>query len=56
MGAPVLDTRVLKVEAGETFAITTWSTGQLKIGDRVPLDQVADKLPLSLKWKTVETA
>ena len=56
LGAPVLDKRVLKVKAGETFTIHTRSSEGFRVGDRLPLDRVAHKLPISLKWRTIATA
>jgi hypothetical protein len=53
--APVIDTRVLEVKAGETFTINA-RTSEFKIGDRVPLDRVAHKLSISRKWQTTATA
>jgi hypothetical protein len=53
--APAIDTRVLEVQAGETFTINARES-EFRIGDRVPLDRVAHKLPISLRWKTVARA
>jgi hypothetical protein len=53
--APALDTRILSIKAGETFTINAREP-DFKIGDRVPLDRVAHKLPISLKWQTIATA
>jgi hypothetical protein len=53
--APAIDTRVLEVKAGDTFTIIARES-EFTIGDRVPLDRVAHKLPISRKWQTIAKA
>lgn len=53
---PVLETRVLGVKTGERFIIKARKTDGFRIGDRVPLDRVANKRPISRKWRTIMTA
>jgi hypothetical protein len=55
LGAPALEKRVLQVREGETFTINAWRFEGYRIGDRLTLDQVAKKLEISLKWRTVST-
>jgi hypothetical protein len=44
-----------EIQAGETCTINARES-EFRIGDRVPLDRVANKLPISLRWKTVARA
>jgi hypothetical protein len=55
LGAPAIDTRVLEVKAGETFTISG-PEFEFCVGERVPLDRVAHKLPISWRWRTITTA
>lgn len=53
--APVLETRVLRVESGESFTIYARRRDGYRAGEGVPLDRVADRLPFSRRWQTVTT-
>jgi hypothetical protein len=53
--APALDTRLLQVKAGESFTINARKTEGFWVGERVPLDRVANKRPINRKWRTVAT-
>jgi hypothetical protein len=52
---PVLETRVLRVKAGESFTVRARKTDGFWVGERVPLDRVARKRPFSRRWRTVST-
>ena len=54
-GAPMLKNRRLDVAKGETFTILAWRSDSYRVGDRVPLGRVANKLPIRLRWDTVST-
>ena len=51
----VLQTRVLRVKTGESFNVIARKTDRFWAGERVPLDRVADKWPISRKWRTIAT-
>lgn len=53
--APVLETRVLQVEEGEGFTIYTSKSDGFSIGERVPLERVAEKRPFNRRWRTLTT-
>lgn len=55
MSPPAVDTRVLRVKAGESFIIDARKTERFWVGERVPLDRVSNKRPISRRWRTVET-
>jgi hypothetical protein len=50
---PGLETRVLRVKAGETFTIKARKRDSFWAGERAPLDRVANKRPISRKWQTI---
>ena len=52
----VLQTRVLRAKTGETYVIKARRTEGFWVGERVPLDRVANKWPISRKWRTIEMA
>jgi hypothetical protein len=52
---PALDTRVLQVKAGERFIIDARKADGFWIGERVPLDRVANKRPISRNFRTIAT-
>lgn len=52
---PVLESRTLRVKAGECFVIAARKDDGFWVGERVPLDRVADKRPLSRRWRTIAT-
>lgn len=50
---PVVETRILRVKAGESFIINSRKSDRYWVGERVPLDRVANKWPISRKWRTI---
>lgn len=56
MGAPRLEYWALDIRAGETFNINARRSDGYRIGDLVPLEQVARKVPVSAGWRIVSTA
>jgi hypothetical protein len=54
--APVLETRRLSVGEGECFTINARRSEGYRIGDRLGLEQVAAKLPISAGWEVVRQA
>lgn len=56
VGTPMLETRRIAIAAGETFTINARRSDGYKVGDRVPLDRVANRLPVNLKWQTISSA
>lgn len=51
----VMENRVLRVKAGESFIIKARKREDFWIGERVPLDRVANRRPTNRKWRTVAT-
>ncbi len=56
VGTPILETRCIDIAAGETFTINARRSEGYRVGDRVPLDRVANKLPIKLKWEAISPA
>ena len=54
--APVLETRVLQVEEGESLIIYARKGDGFWTGERVPLERVANKHPFKQRWRTLTTA
>lgn len=53
LGAPMLEKRALNISVGETFLINARRSDGYRIGDKVALDRVINKVPLSVKWQVV---
>jgi hypothetical protein len=53
--APVLETRVLQVEEGESFIVYTRKSDGFLAGERVSLERVASKRPFHRRWRTLTT-
>jgi hypothetical protein len=51
----VLEKRELRVKAGESFIIEARKADGFWIGERVPLERVANKRPISRRWRTIST-